>query len=136
MASLVSVQQVEAELKKLGKKHRKKEKAYRHIKTLEAKNKAGEKLEKNQLIKLQSGLKTQLEKELLEFAETRQKLLLAASVTAAVLLAASAAAALLLAAGAVAAPLFAAGAAAAPLLDAGAAGGAHGCEHGCGVGWG
>ena len=80
MASLVSVQQVEAELKKLGKKHRKKEKAYRHIKTLEAKNKAGEKLEKNQLIKLQSGLKTQLEKELLEFAETRQKLLLAASV--------------------------------------------------------
>ena len=47
---------------------------------MEAKNKAGEKLEKNQLIKLQSGLKTQLEKELLEFAETRQKLLLAASV--------------------------------------------------------
>ena len=73
-------QMFEAELKKLGKKHRKKEKAYRHIKTLEAKNKAGEKLEKNQLIKLQSGLKTQLEKELLEFAETRQKLLLAASV--------------------------------------------------------
>ena len=78
MASVAasSIRAVETELQQLAKEHRKKEKTYRHLKALEAKRRAGEKLEKNQLEKLDSGLKKELEKELEANTQRRHFVLL------------------------------------------------------------
>ena len=75
MASFVTVKEVNEEFDKLKKLKRKTEKKWRHLSLLIEKRKKGEKLEKNQLEQIDSGLKYQLEKELRNYDERRYDVL-------------------------------------------------------------